>query len=118
MSTQSNTARVRELIRTPFFWGIVAILALLALNVIKDPSYLALTINETNGNVVGNLVDILRASAPILMIAVGMSLVIATGGIDLSVGSASTIHQHSDHDVGGSRNRQSHHERSKHIRIK
>ena len=91
MSTQSNTARLRELIRTPFFWGIVAILALLALNVIKDPSYLALTINETNGNVVGNLVDILRASAPILMIAVGMSLVIATGGIDLSVGSVMAV---------------------------
>ncbi|WP_394554844.1 ABC transporter permease [Agromyces sp. MMS24-JH15] len=91
MSNAARTSRLRELVRKPFFWGLVAILALLALNVIKDPNYLAFSINPVNGNLVGNLVDILRASAPILMIAVGMSLVIATGGIDLSVGSVMAV---------------------------
>ncbi len=91
MSTATNASWLRDLVRKPFFWGIVAIFALLALNVLKDPTYLALTINPTNGNLVGNVIDILRAAAPIMMIAVGMSLVIATGGIDLSVGSLMAV---------------------------
>jgi simple sugar transport system permease protein len=91
MSTAARSNWLRELIRKPFFWGLIAIVALLALNVIEDPNYLAFSINPANGNLVGNLVDILRASAPIMMIAVGMSLVIATGGIDLSVGSMMAV---------------------------
>lgn len=91
MSTAARPSWLRDLVRKPFFWGLVAIVALLALNVLKDPNYLAITINPANGNLVGNLIDILRASAPVLMIAVGMSLVIATGGIDLSVGSVMAV---------------------------
>ncbi|SFR70341.1 monosaccharide ABC transporter membrane protein, CUT2 family [Agromyces sp. CF514] len=91
MSNAARTTWLRELIRKPFFWGVIAIFALLALNVLKDPNYLAITVNPVNGNLVGNVIDILRASAPILMIAVGMSLVIATGGIDLSVGSVMAV---------------------------
>ncbi|WP_350347739.1 ABC transporter permease [Agromyces sp. G08B096] len=91
MSTAARTTWLRDLVRKPFFWGLVAIVALLALNVLKDPNYLAVSINSGNGHLVGNLIDILRASAPILMIAVGMSLVIATGGIDLSVGSVMAV---------------------------
>ncbi len=91
MTASAGTTLWRDLIHKPFFWGIVAILALLALNVIKDPTYLALSINPNNGNLVGNLIDILRQAAPIMMIAIGMSLVIATGGIDLSVGSLMAV---------------------------
>jgi len=91
MTASAGTTIWRDLIHKPFFWGIVAIFALLALNVIKDPTYLALSINPNNGNLVGNLIDILRQAAPIMMIAIGMSLVIATGGIDLSVGSLMAV---------------------------
>lgn len=91
MSIDARSSWLRELVRKPFFWGLIAIFALLLLNVLKDPNYLAVTVNPVNGNLVGNVVDILRASAPILMIAVGMSLVIATGGIDLSVGSVMAV---------------------------
>lgn len=91
MTTAAGTPFWRELIHKPFFWGIVAILALLALNVVKDPTYLALSINPNNGHLVGNVIDILRQAAPVMMIAMGMSLVIATGGIDLSVGSLMAV---------------------------
>lgn len=80
-----------RLVRRQYFWGIVAIVALLAVNVGKDPRYLAITYNANNGALVGNLIDILRAAAPIMMIAVGMCLVIATSGIDLSVGSVMVV---------------------------
>ena len=36
----------------------------------------------------GNLLNVLRQAAPILIVAVAMTFVITTGGIDLSVGSA------------------------------
>lgn len=85
----NNRARswVSGIVRRQYFWGIVGILVLLMLNTIKKPDYLAVTMNPATGNLAGNLIDILRAAAPILMIAIGMALVIATGGIDLSVGS-------------------------------
>lgn len=92
--SQSNSrflSFATEVVRRQYFWGIVAIVVLLIINVIKDPSYLEIGVNPANGNLVGNVVDILRASAPILMIAVGMCLVVATGGIDLSVGSVMVV---------------------------
>ena len=83
--------RVTTLVRKQWFWALVAIIVLLGINVIQDPTYLRISVNAQNGNLVGNLIDILRASAPIIMIAVGMSLVIATRGIDLSVGSIMVV---------------------------
>ena len=91
MKSVTTASFWRDLVHKPFFWGIIAIVALLVLNVLKDPTYLAISINPNNGNLVGNLIDILRQAAPIMMIAIGMSLVIATAGIDLSVGSMMAV---------------------------
>ncbi|GAA2273810.1 ABC transporter permease [Glycomyces scopariae] len=81
---------LKGLVRRQYFWGIVAIALLLLVNLVKDPGYLAVTIGSS-GNLVGNVIDILRAAAPIVLIAVGMCLVVATGGIDLSVGSVMVV---------------------------
>jgi simple sugar transport system permease protein len=43
------------------------------------------------GHLYGNLIDILKNAAPIMLLAVGLSLVIATKGIDISVGSVVAI---------------------------
>jgi simple sugar transport system permease protein len=72
-------------------WVVVAIAALLVVNLIEDPSYLAFTYSSETGALSGNLMDILRATAPILLISIGSCLVIATGGIDLSVGSLMAV---------------------------
>ena len=82
---------VKTALRTPWFWAIVGIGVLLAINTLKDPSYLEIGINPTTGLVAGNLLDIVRVSAPIIMIALGMTFVIATEGIDLSVGSMMAV---------------------------
>lgn len=84
-------SRFAGLLRKKYVWGMVATLLLLSINVIKDPTYLEITYSSSSGSLVGNLIDILRAAAPVLMIAVGMCLVIATAGIDLSVGSAMVV---------------------------
>ncbi|RYG82671.1 ABC transporter permease, partial [bacterium] len=90
-ATRTVRARLAEVMRQPYVWGLVAIVVLLLVNLAKDPGYLALSVNDQNGHVAGNLIDIMRAAAPILLIATGMTLVIATGGIDLSVGSIMVV---------------------------
>ncbi len=44
-----------------------------------------------DGHLYGSLVDILRNSVPVGILAIGMTLVIATGGVDLSVGAVMAI---------------------------
>jgi simple sugar transport system permease protein len=72
------------------FWPLVILLALLVVNVVAVPGFLSITVNS-EGHLFGSLIDILRNGAPTLIIAVGMTLVIATRGIDLSVGSVCAI---------------------------
>jgi ribose/xylose/arabinose/galactoside ABC-type transport system permease subunit len=45
----------------------------------------------THGRLYGNLVDLFNRAAPIMLVALGMTLVIATGGIDLSVGAVMAV---------------------------
>lgn len=91
MSGSNIAGRVSGLMRRQYFWGVVAIGILLIVNSVKDPRYLAIGFNPSNAALVGNVIDILRAAAPIMMIAVGMCLVVATSGIDLSVGSVMVV---------------------------
>jgi galactofuranose transport system permease protein len=58
---------------------------LLAFNALFTPNFLDLRVVE--GRLVGAPVDIALNGVPVVLVALGMSLVIATGGIDLSVGS-------------------------------
>ncbi|MBP2335368.1 simple sugar transport system permease protein [Saccharothrix coeruleofusca] len=70
-------------------WPVLALVALLLVNVFVTPSFLSLRMQD--GHLFGSLVDILRNGAPTLLIALGMTLVIATRGIDLSVGAVAAI---------------------------
>lgn len=72
------------------FWPVAMLVVLLAINVIAVPGFLSVTVNS-EGHLFGSLIDIVRNGAPTLIIAVGMTLVIATRGIDLSVGSICAI---------------------------
>jgi ribose/xylose/arabinose/galactoside ABC-type transport system permease subunit len=72
------------------FWPLAVLVALLLVNVIAVPGFLSITVNS-EGHLFGSIIDILRNGAPTLIIAVGMTLVIATRGIDLSVGSVCAI---------------------------
>ena len=48
-------------------------------------------ISIANGRLYGSPIDILNRGAPVALLAIGMTLVIATGGIDLSVGAVMAI---------------------------
>lgn len=71
------------------FWPLILLGALLLFNLIYDPSFFRLQIRE--GALYGSLIDILNFGAPIMLVAIGMTLVIATKGVDLSVGSVVAI---------------------------
>ena len=64
------------------------ILVLLADSLVTH-NFFALHLQE--GRLFGSPVDILNRAAPVALLAIGMTLVIATGGIDLSVGAVMAI---------------------------
>lgn len=68
---------------------IAALVALILLNTIARPRFISITV--LNGQLYGPLIDILRNSAPLMLVALGMMIVIATRGIDLSVGAVMAV---------------------------
>ena len=71
------------------FWPVVALLALLLGDLIARPAFFSIELRD--GHLYGNLIDILKNGAPLILIAIGMTLVVATRGIDLSVGAVVAI---------------------------
>ena len=79
----------RSAARHRLFWPVLILVVLLLSNVVFTPDFFKVEVRE--GHLYGSLIDILRFGAPLIMVALGMTLVIATGGIDLSVGSVIAI---------------------------
>jgi ribose/xylose/arabinose/galactoside ABC-type transport system permease subunit len=79
----------RRLTSSPLLWPVLALVLLLGLNVALTPQFL--TIRVTDGHLYGSLIDVLRNGAPTMLVALGMTLVIASRGIDLSVGAVVAI---------------------------
>jgi simple sugar transport system permease protein len=76
-------------VRHRLFWPAAVLAALLLYNLVFTPGFYSIDIRD--GHLFGNLIDILRFGAPLILVALGMTMVIATGGIDLSVGSVVAI---------------------------
>lgn len=68
---------------------LIVLAALAALTTAFYPGFLSVTV--TDGRLVGPMADILKRSAPVALLAVGMTLVVATRGVDLSVGAIMAI---------------------------
>jgi ribose/xylose/arabinose/galactoside ABC-type transport system permease subunit len=68
---------------------ILTLIVVLLLNVLLFPGFFDISIQ--NGRLYGSLIDVLNRGAPVALVAIGMTLVIATKGIDLSVGAIIAI---------------------------
>lgn len=68
---------------------VCALVLLIVICAVKDPRFIQIGLSD--GQLTGPLIDVLRDSAPYLMIAVGMTFVISTAGIDLSVGAVMAV---------------------------
>jgi galactofuranose transport system permease protein len=71
------------------FWPALVLVLMLVGNLFFTPGFFSIRILD--GHLYGSLVDIARLAAPLALVALGMTLVIATGGIDLSVGAVVAI---------------------------
>src|SRR6478752_4489339 len=80
---------MKSIVKHRLFWPAVALLALIVVNTVSRPSFLSITVQD--GRLYGSLIDILRNSAPLMLVALGMTIVIATRGIDLSVGAIMAV---------------------------
>lgn len=87
MSTSSNLPG--RAVRHRLFWPLVTLVLLLAMNAAFNANFLR--IEWRDGHLYGSLVDILKGSAPLILVSMGMTLVIATRGIDISVGAVVAI---------------------------
>jgi simple sugar transport system permease protein len=79
----------RKFTESRLFFPVVALSLILLFDFIFIPGFF--TIENRDGNLHGSLVDILRNGSTVMLLAIGMTLVIATGGVDLSVGATMAI---------------------------
>jgi ribose/xylose/arabinose/galactoside ABC-type transport system permease subunit len=80
----AQTSLRTVLLQHPLLRPVAALVVLLALDALLVPGFFRLEIKD--GHLYGALVDILNRAAPLMLAALGMTLVIATRGIDISVG--------------------------------
>lgn len=74
---------------SPLVWPLAGLALVVAFNLITGPEFFEVSVRD--GHLYGNLVDIFTQGARVMLLALGMTLVIATGGVDLSVGAVMAI---------------------------
>lgn len=75
-----------SIFKSKLAWAVIAELAILAVAGILRPDFFRIEYNATTGMFYGSMVDIINRSSEITIIAMGMTMVIALGGTDISVG--------------------------------
>jgi simple sugar transport system permease protein len=79
----------RRLVDHQIFWPLFALAVLLVFNFFFIKDFFVLEVID--GHLYGSVIDILNRATPLMFLAIGMTFVIATGGIDISVGSVLAI---------------------------
>ena len=74
---------------SPIFWLMTGLVLLVLLNLTKNSGFLKIAWH--GGHLFGTPIDIFTQGSRTMLLALGMTLVIATGGVDLSVGSVVAI---------------------------
>src|SRR5262245_53120270 len=80
---------MKRLAQHALFWPSTTLLLLLVVCAVFNPSFLGVAWQD--GHLYGNLVDILNRAAPLIVVSLGMTLVIAVRGLDISVGAVVAI---------------------------
>jgi simple sugar transport system permease protein len=80
---------LEKLTSSRLFYPSLALIIILLLDGIFIPNFFSIQIRD--GDLYGRVIDIMRKASTVMVLALGMTLVIATGGIDLSVGAVMAI---------------------------
>jgi galactofuranose transport system permease protein len=86
---KSNDPLLKRMRENRLFWPLVAMVLILVTDAIFAPGFFKIGILD--GHLYGNIIDVVNNAAPLMLVAIGMTLVIATGGVDLSVGAVIAI---------------------------
>ncbi|EHI97869.1 ABC-type transporter, integral membrane subunit [Clostridium sp. DL-VIII] len=89
MIKNKEKSSFQKIYSSKIFWTLTSLIVLLLFNFIMTPGFLSITMKD--GHLFGNTIDILNRASPLILISIGMTLVIATQGIDISVGSIIAI---------------------------
>jgi ribose/xylose/arabinose/galactoside ABC-type transport system permease subunit len=81
--------RIKAALQHPLIWPCLTLVLLVLLDLSHNAHFLS--ISMLDGHLFGAPIDILNRSAPLLLVSLGMTLVIATRGIDISVGAVVAI---------------------------
>ena len=87
--SMSLSSTWRKLTESRLFFPLAALSLILLFDFIFIPGFF--TIENRGGNLYGSVIDIMRNGSTVMLLAIGMTLVIATGGVDLSVGAVMAI---------------------------
>ncbi len=79
----------RRVTESRLFFPFLALALILLFDLLFIPGFFSIQTRE--GNLYGSPIDIMRNGACVMLLAIGMTLVIATGGVDLSVGAVMAI---------------------------
>ena len=75
-----------SIMRSKITWAAIAEILILIVCLIVRPDFYNISYQPSTGMLYGSLIDIVNRSSEITIIAMGMTLVLALGGTDLSVG--------------------------------
>ncbi|SAK98987.1 sugar ABC transporter permease [Caballeronia arationis] len=81
--------RLSSMLRHPLAWPCLTLVLLVMLDLAHNPAFLSISVLD--GHLFGAPIDILNRAAPLVLVSLGMTLVIATRGIDISVGAVVAI---------------------------
>lgn len=89
MAVSKSPNSMRKITESKLFFPILTLAIILILDAVLVPNFFAIQVR--NGNLYGSIIDIFRNASTVMLLALGMTLVIATGGVDLSVGAIMAI---------------------------
>ena len=82
--------KINKLSQKQAFWPVVIFLTIILFNTIMTKGEF-LSISIVDGHFYGRIIDIFRNGGKLMILAAGMTMVLATGGTDISVGSVMAI---------------------------
>jgi ribose/xylose/arabinose/galactoside ABC-type transport system permease subunit len=89
MKTPKLSLNWRSIIESRLFFPLLVIALILTFDLIFEPGFF--NFSTMDGHLYGSIIDVLRNGSCIMLLAIGMTFVIATGGVDLSVGAIMAI---------------------------
>ncbi|MDF2523529.1 MAG: monosaccharide transporter rane protein family [Clostridiales bacterium] len=81
--------KLKRISESRLFWPLVGLVLVLCFNLVFVKDFFGIEMKE--GHLYGRIIDIVKNAGCYMLLAIGMTLVVATGGIDISVGSMCAI---------------------------